>query len=330
MRPEGRQQLGFVPMDLRAVDLVCEHLAVAPDAVLLDPCAGTGEAADRFAENLGIDQSRLVVAELDRIRSEKLRERFPESRVTESVDSLAASSSKIRAASLLYLNPPFDSDGANGRLELSFLSHCGHWLRYGGVLVFVVPRRHIRGGFLKTHLWNCYDQVTALDLPSSLAKYGECVVFGYRRSVPKTGDNYTLGFLRPNEPVGIYQVPAGEPFEIVKRFYTDDELGDLMDNASACRLMFGEHREQRKVRPPLELGHGHRALLLAAGHLNGRIRKPGELPHVVRGISRKRDKQKSKEKTGKTTTTVVEEQIDLVIRTVNIRGEFEEISDAQS
>ena len=44
--------------------------------------------------------------------------------------------------SLLYLNPPYDSEfgpHSNKRMELVFLEHCYRWVTSEGVLVFVVP-----------------------------------------------------------------------------------------------------------------------------------------------------------------------------------------------
>ena len=41
--------------------------------------------------------------------------------------------------------------------------------------------------------------------------------------------------------------------------------------------------------PPLALGIGHVALLLASGHLDGVVRAEGGPPHAVRGTARKRE-----------------------------------------
>ena len=44
--------------------------------------------------------------------------------------------------SLLYLNPPYDSElgpHSNKRMELVFLEHCYRWVTSEGVLVFVIP-----------------------------------------------------------------------------------------------------------------------------------------------------------------------------------------------
>ena len=47
------------------------------------------------------------------------------------------------SCSLLYLNPPYDTEfgpHSNQRMELVFLDHCYRWLKTDGILVFVIPR----------------------------------------------------------------------------------------------------------------------------------------------------------------------------------------------
>lgn len=85
--------------------------------------------------------------------------------------------------------------------------------------------------------------------------------------------------------------------------------------------------------PPLPLGTGHVALLLASGHLNGVVQPDGQPPHVVRGTSRKRafvaDVTEAENPDGSTTTrTTISERIELVIRTVDHAGRICTFSDA--
>ena len=49
---------------------------------------------------------------------------------------------KPESFSLLYLNPPYDSEIgtiANRRMEAVFLEHAYKWLRMDGVLILVIP-----------------------------------------------------------------------------------------------------------------------------------------------------------------------------------------------
>jgi hypothetical protein len=87
--------------------------------------------------------------------------------------------------------------------------------------------------------------------------------------------------------------------------------------------------------PPLPLGIGHVALLLASGHLDGVVQPEGKLPHVVRGTSRKHSfvsgVTDSENDDGSTTTkTTISERIDLVIRTVDCSGRIRTFSDTDA
>jgi hypothetical protein len=79
--------------------------------------------------------------------------------------------------------------------------------------------------------------------------------------------------------------------------------------------------------PPLALGIGHVALLLASGHLDGVVHPEGRPPHVVRGTSRKReyvaDVTDTVNADGSTTTkTTISERIELMVRTVDRSGDI--------
>lgn len=87
--------------------------------------------------------------------------------------------------------------------------------------------------------------------------------------------------------------------------------------------------------PPLPLGIGHVALLLASGHLDGTVHPDGKLPHVVRGTSQKHsfvsDVTDTENDDGSTTTrTTISERIDLVIRTVDCSGRIRTFSEADA
>ena len=87
--------------------------------------------------------------------------------------------------------------------------------------------------------------------------------------------------------------------------------------------------------PPLALGIGHVALLLASGHLDGVVQRNGQSPHVVRGTSRKRDFVSDVTDTvnedGSTSTkTIISERIELIVRTVDINGKFQTFMDASA
>ncbi len=87
--------------------------------------------------------------------------------------------------------------------------------------------------------------------------------------------------------------------------------------------------------PPLALGIGHVALLLASDHLDGVVRPPGRAPHVVRGTSRKRefvsDVTEVENDDGTTTKkTTISVKIELVVRTVDLTGTIQTFMDTDA
>ena len=93
--------------------------------------------------------------------------------------------------------------------------------------------------------------------------------------------------------------------------------------------------ESKLPSPPLALGIGHVALLLASGHLDGLVQPAGKPPHVVRGTSRKRefvaDVTETENENGSTTKkTTISERIELVIRTVDLTGRIQTFMDTQA
>ncbi len=81
--------------------------------------------------------------------------------------------------------------------------------------------------------------------------------------------------------------------------------------------------------PPLALGIGHVALLLASGHLDGVVHPEGKPPHVVRGTSRKSefvsDVSETENDDGSTTKkTTISQRIELVVSTVDGTGRIQD------
>jgi hypothetical protein len=72
-------------------------------------------------------------------------------------------------------------------------------------------------------------------------------------------------------------------------------------------------------------GIGHRAMLLASGHIDGLICPPGEPPHVIRGTATKESyvascDENEDEEGNVTTKTVISEKPRLVIRVLDANG----------
>ena len=92
--------------------------------------------------------------------------------------------------SLLYLNPPYDSEfgpHSNKRMELVFLEHCYRWVTSEGVLVFVVPAPAV--GTCARLLASQFDRlcVFRLEHPESV-RFNQVVVFGRRKKAHLRGE----------------------------------------------------------------------------------------------------------------------------------------------
>ena len=118
---------------------------------VLDPCAGTGEAASIMAHRGAMSGLREVGfmaepakvltygVEVNRPRATEARRHL--NRVIEGDLAMAEISKDL--ATVLYLNPPYDDDSEFRRLEHSFLLRTTPYLRTEGLLAFIIPRRRL-------------------------------------------------------------------------------------------------------------------------------------------------------------------------------------------
>lgn len=329
MRHEARKKMGFYPAPLGAIDSIAMRLEVHPEAVLFDPCAGRGDAIARLAESVELDQSRIVAGELESARSMHLALSLPEAMVSREVDFLA--SRYMGTPSLIYCNPPFDDElGGGGRVEENFLSRALAMLGIGGVIVFVGPETLlVNRQFMQ--LFNAWcDPLVCVPFPEHVRRFRENVWFGVKAdySTKRTGCRMVAKFHSvPTFEVG----PAKLPSVYESTRYTDEQLVHAMESSGFIDRIRGMTKTATDLRPPLKLGKGHLALMLAAGHLNGLVIKPGRKPHVVKGTARKKLYEKSKEKTVTerevVTKTVMSERIELTIRYVESDGNIVTLSD---
>jgi hypothetical protein len=155
--------------------------------VLVDPCAGDGFAIDELRkhwfERPDLD-SRIYAVELEKERARQLRLRFSQADRTFHCDAFQVEISRRDGASLLYLNPPYDSDKVHGRLEQRFLERWSASLIPGeGVLLFLVPFYALRASaeFLAQH----YQDIRAWRFPQpSFEPFRQCVLLARKRSAP--------------------------------------------------------------------------------------------------------------------------------------------------
>jgi hypothetical protein len=122
-------------------------------------------------------------------------------------------------------------------------------------------------------------------------------------------------------------LPAGvRPRVFRKTEPTDAELARMVAQ-SPLRFVLDPPADtmEYRPRPPMSPGIGHRAMLLASGHIDGLIEPPDEPPHVIRGTANKESYISSssteEDDNGNVTTrTVISEKPRLVIRVLDFQG----------
>lgn len=162
-------------------------------------------------------------------------------------------------------------------------------------------------------------------------------MFGHKRLKPNINrDTGWIPWESVLAPEGFrYHIPPGRgPSRFEKIEPTEAELQRML-TGSPLRSYLKAPANMSVPSPPLPLGIGHVALLLASGHLDGVVHPDGKLPHVVRGTSRKHsfisDVTDTENDDGSTTTrTTISERIDLVIRTVDCTGRIRTFSETDA
>jgi hypothetical protein len=308
--------------------MVVKHLrAPSTSFSILDPCAGAGAAMEQLGQSLGCPQTNLYAVELDEARGAMIRQRLPDANVL-SPASIFGVACSLASFSLAWVNPPFDNELGGGRVETSFLNRVTPWIRPGGILAFVCPENVADRYDVRHDLSQWYESVLTLAIPESVRKYREVVVLGVRR---KTIGTYGSTH-RCEDQNHVFDIPAGDnPVRFQKVELTDQELAKALAS-SPLRRHLTLVPPQALPRPPLALGVGHIALLLASGHLDGVVSGDG-IAHAVRGTARKEKYLSSVMTTesadGKSSKTVevYSERIQLIVKAVGQQGAIRSFGD---
>lgn len=260
---------------------------------MIDPCVGTGAAFDLITDGAHVDRYGI---ELDARRADQARATGIRVIQGNAFDAHA----KAESFSLLYLNPPYDSEidlTGNRRLEKLFLEHTYHWLVPHGILVLVIPFEQLTAcASLLSAYFTCIT-VLRMNDPESV-RFCQIVVFGVRRNMRGNaleenrrrlsglGRHDAYGAL-PALEVGVsapFSIPASREAVIEYRGIPYDLLEDLLPNSAAWKQVasiFLPRDDTAVGRPITPLHGGHVGLLCTAGLLNG-IFGAGEERHIAR------------------------------------------------
>ena len=293
MRSAARLKMGYYPLPESEGAKLRSLLSFDVPASVIDPCVGQGTALNLVTHDAPV---RRYGIELDAERALIASSKGIETTQGNTFDAIA----KPESFSLLYLNPPYDSEiGSigNRRMEAVFLEHTYRWLRMDGVLILVIPfeRLHDCTGILSSH-FTSLNVFRMTDLDS--IQYRQIAVLGLRRdvrgaavennkrqlhSIGLYGSFLGLPELRPGA-CPLYSVPPTGESTLSYRGLPYDQLEDLLPQSGAWKqvvplLMMRE--DVATGRPITPLHGGHVGLLCTAGLLNG-VFGEGENRHIAR------------------------------------------------
>jgi predicted RNA methylase len=319
---------GWYPAAPEAVDAVLQRLRPPQqgECLVVDPCAGTGFALLQLAEKLGAVPYGI---ELSEDRAEIMRDLLPDDQTLAPADFFRTSIS-YGSFSFALVNPPFANAVGEGRVEVAFLQRATNLLVDDGLMIFIAPESVARSSSVCDRFTERYYNISAMRFPDNVRHYDEVVLMGMRRKQAQPAAWTAYDWLdRQLEKNIVYTLPSGtRPRTFCKTEPTDAELVRLVAQ-SPLRFLIDRpavaDTEANRPRPPMSIGIGHRALLLASGHVNGLVCPPDEPPHVIRGTAAKDQYVASCDTTedddgNLTTRTVISEKPRLVIRVLDFQG----------
>jgi hypothetical protein len=293
MRSAARLKMGYYPLPESEGKKLRALLSFPSPASVIDPCVEQGTALHLVTRDAPV---RRYGVELDAERARISSSKDIETIQGNTFDAIA----KPESFSLLYLNPPYDSEIgtiANRRMEAVFLEHTYRWLRMEGVLILVIPfeRLHDCTGILSSHFTSL--KAFRMTDPDSV-QYRQIAVFGVRHDVKGSAVEsskrqlHSIGLYGSFQKVPELQPGACAPYSIPPsgeaslsyRGLPYDLLEDLLPQSSAWKQaapLLMPHEDVATGRPITPLHGGHVGLLCTAGLLNG-VFGQGDDRHIAR------------------------------------------------
>lgn len=303
-RNEGRAVGGYYKTPTHLLSMIADLFAVGGTGrLLLDPCAGDGEAVYALSKALGFN---VAACELEGKRYAALEGRKRWNDVTARGDFLTMERPPgyyWTGAGLLYLNPPYDTDAEHGRFELRFLAHATPFLTRGGDgwLCFVVPYYAL--GACAELLGTEYQDHACYRFPAEdFAAYKQVVLVARRRETAMRdaaavelvrawaagGEMCTLGEWAERRKVQMTSPPRETDWRC--KGFTAADLAGLTDVWAGTRVRFPAQIGGRRYPIASAPRAAHIAAALAAGVFNGTLVRSSrpDLPDLlVKGVFKK-------------------------------------------
>jgi 16S rRNA G966 N2-methylase RsmD len=301
-RLASQAKAGYFPTPPVVTDLIISCLSAPHGGRILDPCAGTGTALISLALALRLDAygieihheraeaTNAALSDLAATRTLPVMEDTTLHRTLYAPYQFATASEA--GFSLLFLNPPYDHDSVDGRLEYQFLRDCRAWLQPGGILVYVVPQTVFAYSPIAKHLSAWYHDLSLLRFPDAqYSAFGQAVLFGVRRTDAITPQDSILTLLENAARAGtelaplvpapkpLYSVPAiavpqGQLTFRSRTVHPDVALNEIATHGLATTPAWQAHftpqgtPPQSEIAPLMPLRVGHIAGVIAAGFLD--------------------------------------------------------------
>lgn len=292
-RNAARLKMGYYPLPESEAVRLRALLSFTGLASIVDSCVGQGTALEIITQGAEV---RRYAVELDAERAVIARSKGIETVQGNAFDAVA----EPESFSLLYLNPPYDSEigqGANNRMERLFLDHTCHWLAMNGVLAMVIPFERLMdcAGLLSSHFTTL--KVFRMTDEESV-RFRQIAVLGVRANVRGAsvdankrllqriglyGSYQELPVLAP-DACETYRVPPSDETALSYRGLPYDLLEDVLPHSGAWKQVMpflAPHDDVATGRPITPLHGGHVGLLCTAGLLNG-VFGQGDDRHIAR------------------------------------------------
>ena len=308
MRLAAQSKGGYYPTPDRVVDLVADLIHTPTGSNyrntetlrILDPCCGGGDAVARLAERLDRPNALPIETygvELHRDRAEEAERLLYRTLAAD----LFATSIANGAFGALYLNPPYDWDAEDKRVEHAFLTQTTRYLAEGGLLIFIVPRQRlaVSARYLSTH----YGRMRCWAFPVPEREvFDQVVLMAYRKADPSP-DAYAEARIREwaegePEPLRSYPYPEYSP--------STTPSGDVLFATRSVDPVAAANEARRsglwasteitdtlwpagdsRTRPLMPLRRGHMAMLVAAGFLDNLVLEGDGRRVLVKGRTSK-------------------------------------------
>ena len=312
MRLAAQAKGGYYPTPERVVDLIAELIHTPTGYYyreretlrILDPCCGGGDALQRLVEGLNRPNALSIETygiELHRDRAEEAEKRLDHVLAAD----LFATSIANGAFGLLYLNPPYDWDAEDKRVEHAFLTQTTRYLAESGLLVFIVPRQRlaVSARYLSTH----YGRMQCWAFPDPEREvFDQVALFGYRKADP-------VPDAQAESMVLEWAVGEPEPLRSQRHSYSYTEFspattpsGDILFTTRTVDPVAAAAEARRsglwtsteitdtlwpakdsRTRPLMPLRRGHMAMLVAAGFLDNLVLEGDGRRILVKGRTSK-------------------------------------------